>query len=85
MANQTPIPPNPFGMGNTNSAGSDQHGTAEPWAGTVFAGALGITPPATRANSPAGRGSSPAPTNSPRKRSATASAFLRATSARRRS
>ena len=85
MANQTPVPPNPFGMGNTNSAASDRHGTAEPWAGTVFAAALGITPPATRANSPAGRGSSPAPTNSARNRSATASAFPRATSARRRS
>ena len=85
MANQTPVPPNPFGMGNTKSAASDRHGTAELWAGTVFAGALGITLPATRANSPAGRGSSPAPTNSARNRSATASAFLRATSARRRS
>ena len=59
--------PNPFSMAGGVSSGSGevpQHGSTEQWSGTVFAGAFGVTPPASRA-------ASPAPT-SPRNRSPSA-------------
>ena len=62
--------PNPFdipGGMNSNSGGVPQHGSTEQWTGTVFAGAFGVTPPASQVPS---RATSPATTTRNRSLSA---------------
>ena len=62
--------PNPFSMAggvSSNSGEVPQHGSTEQWSGTVFAGAFGVTPPASQAQS---RTTWPANTNRNRSLSA---------------